>query len=404
MHTLSSIDEIVQEIRQGRMVIMTDDEARENEGDLIFAAQKVTPEMVNFMMKLGRGLICVPMPSERIEALALEDMNRAPEDPMRTAFTVSVDARAGITTGISAYDRTRTIEILADPRSKREDLVIPGHIFPLRAQKGGVLHRAGHTEAAVDLAMLAGFEPVGVICEIINDDGRMARLADLIPFAKEHRLKIGTIQDLIGYRRRTDKLIAKVSEAELPTRSGLWAIKIYKSLVDGIEHVALVHGKVDAKPALVRVHSECFTGDILGSLRCDCQDQLHAAMKLIQKEKAGVILYMRQEGRGIGLGNKIKAYSLQDQQGLDTVQANEALGFKPDLRDYGIGAQILRDLGLSELRLLTNNPRKVVGLEGYGLRVVERVPLATVMNPLNTKYLQTKKKKLGHILDIDSEP
>jgi 3,4-dihydroxy 2-butanone 4-phosphate synthase/GTP cyclohydrolase II len=404
MHTLNSIEEIIQDVREGKIVVMTDDEARENEGDLIFAAQKVTPDKINFMMKLGRGLICVPMPSGRIEALGLENMNRDPEDPMKTAFTVSVDARAGITTGISAYDRTRTVELLADPNSKREDLVIPGHIFPLRAQKGGVLRRAGHTEAAVDLAALAGLEPVGVICEIINDDGKMARLSDLIPFAKEHGLKIGTIQDLIEYRRRSDRLVARVSEAELPTKFGVWTIKVYKSLVDGIEHVALIHGKVDARPVLVRVHSECFTGDILSSLRCDCQDQLHAAMRMIQKEKSGVILYMRQEGRGIGLGNKIKAYALQDQQGLDTVQANEALGFKPDLRDYGIGAQILRDVGLSQLRLMTNNPRKIVGLDGYGLHVVERVPIATQLNPLNTKYLRTKKEKLGHILDIDPKP
>jgi len=310
----------------------------------------------------------------------------------------------GITTGISAYDRNRTIELLADPRTRRDDLVIPGHVFPLRARKGGVLRRAGHTEAAVDLAVLAGCEPVGVICEIINDDGKMARLADLIPFAKEHGLKIGTIQNLIEYRRRSDKLVMKVSEAKLPTKFGEWTIYVYRSLTDGMEHVALVKGKTGTNPALVRVHSECFTGDILGSLRCDCQDQLHTAMRMIEKEGKGVILYMRQEGRGIGLGNKVKAYALQDQQGLDTVQANEALGFKPDLRDYGIGAQILKDLGLSELRLITNNPRKIVGLEGYGLRVVERVPVRIKAHSLNARYLRTKQEKLGHFLDLNDQP
>ncbi len=404
MRTLNSIEEIVQDIRSGRMVIMTDDEARENEGDLIFAAEKVTADLVNFMMKYGRGLICVPMVSERIEAIGLEDMNRDPEDLMKTAFTVSVDSRSGITTGISAFDRTRTIELLASSKSRREDFVIPGHVFPLRAKKGGVLCRAGHTEAAVDLAMLAGLEPVGVICEVINDDGKMARLADLIPFAKTHGLKIGTIQDLIEYRRRQDKLVRKVSEARLPTKFGEWTIHVYRALVDGMEHVALVKGTIGVKPALLRVHSECFTGDILGSLRCDCQDQLHASMKMIEKEGNGVVLYMRQEGRGIGLGNKIKAYALQDQQGLDTVQANEALGFKPDLRDYGIGAQILRDLGLSELRLITNNPRKIIGLEGYGLRVVERVPVEVKANCLNAKYLKTKQEKMGHFLDLNDQP
>jgi len=403
MRTLNSIEEIVQDIRFGRMVIMTDDEARENEGDLIFAAEKVTVDLVNFMMKYGRGLICVPMVSERIEAIGLEDMNRDPEDLMKTAFTVSVDSRSGITTGISAFDRTRTIELLASSKSRREDFVIPGHVFPLRAKKGGVLCRAGHTEAAVDLAMLAGLEPVGVICEVINDDGKMARLADLIPFAKTHGLKIGTIQDLIEYRRRQDKLVRKVSEARLPTKFGEWTIHVYRALVDGLEHVALVKGAIGVKPVLLRVHSECFTGDIFGSLRCDCQDQLHASMKMIEKEGNGVVLYMRQEGRGIGLGNKIKAYALQDQQGLDTVQANEALGFKPDLRDYGIGAQILRDLGLSELRLITNNPRKIIGLEGYGLRVVERVPVEVKANCLNAKYLKTKQEKMGHLLDLNDQ-
>ncbi|HPW76765.1 MAG: Riboflavin biosynthesis protein RibBA [Candidatus Omnitrophica bacterium ADurb.Bin292] len=403
MRALNSIEEIVQDIRSGRMVIMTDDEARENEGDLIFAAEKVTSDLVNFMMRYGRGLVCVPMASERIEAIGLEDMNRNPEDLMKTAFTVSVDARSGITTGISAFDRTRTIELLASPKSRREDFVIPGHVFPLRAKKGGVLCRAGHTEAAVDLAMLAGLEPVGVICEIINDDGKMARLSDLIPFAKNHGLKIGTIRDLIEYRRRQDKLVRKVSEARLPTKFGEWTIHVYRVLMDGLEHVALVKGTIGVKPVLLRVHSECFTGDVLGSLRCDCREQLHASMKMIEKEGSGVVLYMRQEGRGIGLGNKIKAYALQD-QGLDTVQANEALGFKPDLRDYGIGAQILRDLGLSELRLITNNPRKIIGLEGHGLRVVERVPMEVKANCLNVKYLKTKREKMGHFLELNDKP
>lgn len=404
MKSLSKIQEIIQEISQGHMVIMTDDETRENEGDLIFAAEKTTPEMINFMMKFGRGLICVPMTDERIHTLGLDPMNPNPEDPMKTAFTVSVDAKAGITTGISAYDRNHTIGLLADSQTQREDLVIPGHIFPLKAKKGGVLRRAGHTEAAVDLMQLAGLAPVAVICEIVNDDGKMARLSDLIPFAQTHGLKIGTIRDLIAYRAKTDKLVKKISEAQLPTKYGIWTIAIYESILDGCQHVTLTKGDILKSPVLVRVHSECFTGDVLSSLRCDCQDQLHAAMAMIQKEGAGVVLYMRQEGRGIGLANKIKAYALQDQHGLDTVQANEALGFKPDLRDYGIGAQILHDLGLSKLRLMTNNPRKIVGLEGYGLEVAERVPILTPANPLSAKYMRTKKEKLGHILDVETEP
>ncbi|HNX69464.1 MAG TPA: bifunctional 3,4-dihydroxy-2-butanone-4-phosphate synthase/GTP cyclohydrolase II [Candidatus Omnitrophota bacterium] len=400
MRPLNTTEEIIRDIREGRMVIVTDDETRENEGDLVFAADKTTPEMINFMMKFGRGLICVPMSEERIHGLELDPMNPNPEDPMKTAFTVSVDARSGVTTGISAYDRNRTIELLADVKTRREDLVIPGHIFPLKSKKGGVLRRAGHTEAAVDLMQLAGLGPVAVICEIVNDDGKMARLADLMLFAETHGLKMGTIRDLIAYRTRTDKLVRQISDAQLPTKYGTWIIRIYESLLDGSQHVALVQGKVGDRPALVRVHSECFTGDVLSSRRCDCQDQLHAAMEMIKKEGAGVILYMRQEGRGIGLANKIKAYALQDKHGLDTVQANEALGFKPDLRDYGIGAQILHDLGLSKLRLMTNNPRKIVGLEGYGLEVVERISLHTPANPLSEKYLKTKQEKLGHILDL----
>lgn len=403
MLPLNTIDEILQEIREGRMVIMTDDETRENEGDIVFAAEKTNPTMVNFMMKFGRGLICVPMSEDRIYALGLEPMNSNPEDPMKTAFTVSVDAKAGVTTGISAYDRNRTIELLADSNTKREDLVIPGHIFPLKAKKGGVLCRTGHTEAAVDLMQLAGVGSAAVICEIVNDDGTMARLSDLLSFAKKHNIKIGTIRDLISYRMQRDQLIKQVSEAQLPTKFGTWTIRIYESLLDGAQHIALIQGTVNKKPVLVRVHSECFTGEVLSSLRCDCQDQLLAAMKMIQQEGAGVILYMRQEGRGIGLANKIKAYALQDKHGLDTVQANEALGFKPDLRDYGIGAQILHDLGLSQLRLMTNNPRKIVGLEGYGLRVVERVPIVTVANPLNAKYMKTKQEKLGHLFNEEPD-
>ncbi|MBI4115032.1 MAG: bifunctional 3,4-dihydroxy-2-butanone-4-phosphate synthase/GTP cyclohydrolase II [Candidatus Omnitrophica bacterium] len=392
-----SIKEIVEEIREGRIVIMTDDESRENEGDLIFAAQFVTSEKVNFMMKEGRGLICVPLAEERIEALGLKEMTDSSSDPMRTAFTLSVDARLGVTTGISAVDRARTIEVLADSMRGPSDLVTPGHVFPLKAKKGGVLIRAGHTEAAVDLCRLAGLEPAGVICEIVNDDGTMARTSDLLKFAKKHNLKIGTIKSLIEYRRQFDRVIEKITEATIPTAFGEWKLKLYRSLVDGREHAVLIKGEIDGRPTLVRVHSECFTGDVLGSLRCDCQDQLFAAMEAIEKEGRGVIVYMRQEGRGIGLANKLKAYELQD-KGLDTVEANEKLGFKPDLREYGTGAQILRDLGLTELRLITNNPRKIIGLEGHGLRVVERISLSTPAHTHNAKYLKTKKEKLGHFL------
>ncbi len=394
-----TIEEIINDIRQGRLVIIADDEARENEGDLICAASAVTPDKINFMMKYGRGLICAPLTEERIEALNLKQMTVSSSDPMGTAFTVSVDARLGVTTGISAFDRARTIEVLADLKSGASDIVSPGHIFPLKAKKGGVLARAGHTEAAVDLARLAGLPPAGVICEIINDDGTMAKLADLKAFADLHQMKLGTIKDLIEYRRHFDKLIEKISEARIPTLFGEWTARLYRSLVDGGEHVALIKGKIGAHPTLVRVHSECFTGDVLGSLRCDCQDQLLAAMERIEREGAGVILYMRQEGRGIGLANKLKAYALQD-QGFDTVEANQELGFKPDLRHYGIGAQILRDLGLSQLRLMTNNPRKIVGLEGHGLKVAERIALSTPPHLHNSKYLKAKKEKLGHILNI----
>lgn len=393
------IKEIIEDIRQGRPVIMADDEFRENEGDLIFAAQFVTPEKINLMMKEARGLICVPLTEERAKALGLHEMTDSSSDPMRTAFTLSADAKLGITTGISASDRTRTIEILADSKRGAADLVTPGHLFPLIAKRGGVLIRAGHTEAAVDLCRLAGLEPAGVICEIVNDDGTMARRDDLFSFAKNHGLKIGTIKSLIEYRRQFDKIVEKVTEAKIPNLFGEWKLRLYRSLVDGREHLAFIKGELDEKPILARVHSECFTGDVLGSLRCDCQDQLSASMELIEKEGRGVIVYMRQEGRGIGLENKLKAYSLQD-QGLDTVEANEKLGFKPDLREYGTGAQILRDLGLEKLRLITNNPRKIVGLEGHGLTVIERITLRTPAHSHNAKYLKTKKEKLGHILNL----
>jgi len=392
-----SAEEAIQEIKEGRMIIVTDDESRENEGDLIFGAQFATPEKINFLMRYGRGLICVPMPENRAEKLGLESMVERNEDGFRTAFTVSCDARYGITTGISAYDRSRTIEILADSQTRASDLVMPGHMFPLIAKKGGVLVRAGHTEAAVDLTRLAGVEPVGVLCEVINDDGTMARAPELLAFSERHGLKITTIHALIEYRIKFDKLVLRESEANIPTQYGVWKVILYRSIVDGKEHVALVKGEALSHPTVVRVHSECFTSEVLGSLRCDCREQLDAAMKYIAEKGNGVVLHMRQEGRGIGLSNKLKAYALQD-QGMDTVQANEHLGFKSDLRDYGIGAQILCDLGVKEIRLLTNNPRKIIGLEGYGLKVVERIPIVIPPHKDNEKYLKTKKEKLGHLL------
>jgi 3,4-dihydroxy 2-butanone 4-phosphate synthase/GTP cyclohydrolase II len=388
------------------MVVVVDDEDRENEGDLVMAASFVRPENINFMAKYGRGLICVPMEESRLKDLNLQPMLEKEQsynnqkDPFSTAWMISADAARGITTGISAYDRARTIEVLINPQSKPEDLIRPGHIFPLKALAGGVLVRAGHTEATVDLMKLSGLFAAGVICEIMNDDGSMARLPQLISFAKEHNLKICSIASLIEYRRRSEKLVERLADTVLPTEFGSYKLVLYRDVISGKNHLALTIGSWSDEPVLVRVHSECLTGDVFSSLRCDCGRQLKKAMQMISEERQGVILYMNQEGRGIGLVDKIRAYHLQD-QGLDTVEANEALGHKPDLRDYGIGAQILADLGLRNIRLLTNNPRKIVGLEGYGLKVVERVPLEIGANSINYRYLKTKKEKLGHELNID---
>ncbi|WP_297197165.1 bifunctional 3,4-dihydroxy-2-butanone-4-phosphate synthase/GTP cyclohydrolase II [Thermanaeromonas sp.] len=395
----NTIEEALEDIRQGKMVVVVDDPDRENEGDLVVAAEKVTPEIINFMATYGRGLICMPIIGQRLDELELGPMVAENTEAQGTAFTVSVDA-AEVTTGISAYERALTIKKIIDPNTKPSDLRRPGHVFPIRAKEGGVLKRAGHTEAAVDLARLAGLYPAGVICEIMNDDGSMARVPQLMEFCRRHNLKIITIADLIQYRRRTEKLIRRVAEAHLPTRYGEFRAIAYEDILEKKGHLALVKGTVDdGQPVLVRVHSECLTGDVFGSLRCDCGEQLERALRLIEAEGRGVLLYMRQEGRGIGLLNKIKAYKLQE-EGKDTVEANEALGFPPDLRDYGIGAQILADLGIRELRLLTNNPRKIAGLEGYGLKVVERVPLEIKPNGINRRYLQVKKEKLGHWLKI----
>lgn len=396
--TFDSISEILSELRAGRMVIIVDDEDRENEGDLVMAAEKVTPADVNFMAKHGRGLICVPTTGPRLTTLGIGEMVVRNRESFRTDFQVSVDAAAGISTGISAADRAITIQKLADPASVASDLVQPGHIFPLRAKPGGVLQRSGHTEAAVDLATLAGLRPVAVICEIMSDDGTMARLPELREFAKIHGLKIGSIEDLIHYRRVSEKLVEKVETIRMPTDFGEFDLHLYHSRIDDTHHLALVKGKVqELDNVLVRVHSECLTGDVFGSRRCDCGPQLHAAMQRIQDEGFGVILYMRQEGRGIGLANKIRAYKLQE-NGFDTVDANLQLGFPMDLRDYGVGAQILVDLGLKTIRLLTNNPKKVVGLQGYGLEIVEQLPIRVASNPDNEQYLATKKTRLGHLL------
>ncbi len=401
----NTIPEILEDLKYGKVVIVVDDEGRENEGDLVMAASAVSPEHINFMAKFGRGLICVPMEEPRLDSLGLESMLRGKalfnqKDPFATAWVMSVDAAKGVTTGISVYDRSLTIEVLIDPKTMPGDLVRPGHIFPLRARSGGVLVRAGHTEAAVDFMRLSGLYPAGVICEIMNDDGSMSRMPELLEFSKKHNLKICSIASLIEYRRKSEKLIERLIETILPTEFGEFKLILYRDLTNNKVHIVLTMGKLSEEPVLVRVHSECLTGDVFGSLRCDCGRQLTKAMQIISFEKKGVILYMNQEGRGIGLVDKIKAYKLQD-NGLDTVEANEALGYKPDLRDYGIGAQILVDLGIKNIRLFTNNPRKIIGLEGYGLRVVERVPLEIEHNPANYKYLKAKKEKLGHNLNID---
>lgn len=401
----NTIPEILEDLKRGKIVIVVDDEDRENEGDLVMAASFVKPDDINFMAKNGRGLICVPMEEDRLKELALQPMLEGKDgynrkDHFSTAWVISVDAAKGVATGISAYDRARTIEVLINLQTRPEDLIRPGHIFPLRALKGGVLVRAGHTEAAIDLTKLAGLYPAGVICEIMNDSGSMARLPQLLDFSRQHNLKICSIADLIQYRRRFEKLVERVSETIIPTEYGTYKLILYRDLINNQFHIALTIGELDNTATLVRVHSECLTGDVFGSLRCDCGRQLDKAMEIIGSEKKGVILYMSQEGRGIGLANKIRAYSLQD-KGMDTVEANEALGHKADLRDYGIGAQILVDLGLKNIKILTNNPRKIVGLEGYGLMVIERVPLEVAPNPSNYNYLKTKKEKLGHNLNID---
>lgn len=392
------IDKVIEDIRRGRMVIMVDDADRENEGDLMMAAEKVTPAAVNFMAKFGRGLICVPATEDRLRQLGVERMVSQNRESFKTDFQVSVDAASGISTGISAADRAETIRIMADPTATPGDLVQPGHVFPLRAKQGGVLQRAGHTEAAVDLARLAGCRPMGVICEIMSDDGSMARLPELIRFARRHRLKLCTIESLIKYRRGLERLVERVETVAMPTDYGEFALHLYRSAVDGKHHVALVKGEVaGTRGVLVRVHSECLTGDVFGSRRCDCGPQLHQAMRMISKEGRGVIVYMRQEGRGIGLGPKIQAYKLQE-RGLDTVEANLKLGYPMDLREYGLGAQILADLGLKTIRLMTNNPKKMVGLEGYGLEILEQVPIRIKPNQHNARYLKTKREKLGHLL------
>ncbi|GBD14685.1 Riboflavin biosynthesis protein RibBA [bacterium HR25] len=398
---LATIEEAIEEYRQGRFVIILDDETRENEGDLTIPAEFVTPEHIAFMLRYTSGIICVPMTGERLDYLGIPMMTGHNTSRHGTAFTVSVDARYNTTTGVSAHDRAQTIRVLIDPATKPADLVMPGHVYPLRAREGGVLVRAGHTEAVVDLCRLAGLYPAGVLCELMNQDGTMMRWPKIRRFAQRHGIKVITVNQLIRYRIQRERLVERVAEARLPTRYGDFRAIAYRSAVDPNEHLALVMGEiVPEEPVLVRVHSQCVTGDVFGSLRCDCGDQIQLALQRIAEEGRGVLLYMRQEGRGIGLHNKIRAYSLQDAHGLDTVEANEALGFPADRRDYGIGMQILLDLGVRKMRLLTNNPAKRAGLEGYGLEIVERVPIMATPNPYNWRYLETKRDKLGHLIEM----
>ncbi|MBU4344226.1 MAG: bifunctional 3,4-dihydroxy-2-butanone-4-phosphate synthase/GTP cyclohydrolase II [Proteobacteria bacterium] len=402
---LIAIEDAIKDIRAGRMVILVDDEERENEGDLMIAAEKVTPEAINFMAKYGRGLVCLAMTAEKVDSLDLPLMVDHNTSQFHTGFTVSIEARFGVTTGISAADRATTILTATADNAKPDDLVRPGHIFPLRAKRGGVMVRAGQTEGSVDLSRLSGLKPAGVICEIMDDDGSMARMPSLEKFSEKHGLGICTIADLIEYRMRTESFVSAAAETIIPTaHAGEFKAIVYENEVDDLLHIAMVKGTIDPdKPVLVRVHSECLTGDIFGSLRCDCGDQLHKSMEMIEKEGAGVLLYIRQEGRGIGLVNKLKAYALQD-QGLDTVEANKKLGFKSDLRNYGIGAQILAHIGVRKMRLLTNNPKKLIGLEGYGLSIVEQVSIEITPNEFNRSYLECKKLKMGHLLNIDATP
>ena len=405
MMAVSSIEEVVKDIKAGKMVILVDDEDRENEGDLCMAAEAVTPEAINFMATHGRGLICLAMSPDIIEQLGLPMMVSNNQSPYGTGFTISIEARTGVSTGISAADRARTIEAAVASDATPRDIISPGHVFPLRAREGGVLVRTGQTEGSVDLSRIAGMRTAAIICEIMNEDGTMARMPDLEVFAKEHDIKIATIADLVAYRLTKDTLVTRAAEARLPTfHAGQFKVIAYTNQVDHDEHVALVLGEFNPEePVMVRVHSECLTGDVFGSARCDCGSQLHAAMRMVEQEGKGVILYMRQEGRGIGLVNKLKAYELQDVDGLDTVEANTRLGFKPDLRDYGMGAQMLRDLGVRKMRLLTNNPKKIIGLEGYGLEVVERLPIEVPGDKDNMKYLRTKRDKMGHMLELYGE-
>ncbi len=403
--SIIAIEDAIKDIRAGRMVILVDDEDRENEGDLTMAAEAATPEAINFMAKYGRGLICLSLTGEKLDSLDLPLMVDNNTSQFQTGFTVSIEARCGVTTGISAADRATTIRTAVADDAKPSDLVRPGHVFPLRAKEGGVMVRAGQTEGSVDLARLAGLKPAGVICEIMDDDGTMARMPSLKKFSKEHDIGICTIADLIEYRMRTESFVHRVVETVVPTgHAGEFNVIVYENDMEDIQNIAMVKGEIDPeKPILVRVHSECLTGDIFGSLRCDCGDQLHRAMEMMDEEGAGVLLYIRQEGRGIGLVNKLKAYVLQD-QGLDTVEANEELGFKPDLRNYGIGAQVLVDLGVRKMKLITNNPKKMIGLQGYGLSIVEQVPIEIEPNKYNKCYLECKKLKMGHLLNIDAMP